>query len=246
LGTPAQGYRVGGERVPSVTTILSRFKDSGSLIKWAYRQGREHESLAARGLPCPRDLYDKSATTAKAALSGTIAHDMIETYILGEHPPANADIVVLEVSVKHGWGSPDAPDADVFARARNGFMQFLKWMSSTRLQVTHTEMQLTSDLHRFGGTLDAVGVDEDGVVVLIDWKTSNAVYADYLYQLAGYSLLLEEKRPELAPKAYHLLRFAKESADFAHHYFGELDNEKRAFLLMRELYEIDARTRKRA
>ena len=72
------------------------------------------------------------------------------------------------------------------------------------------------------------------------------MYQDYLVQLAAYALLLEECKPEWTPTAFHLLRVAKESADFAHHFFGELEDAKRAFVLMRELYDIDYRLKKRA
>lgn len=246
MATPAGGYWLDGKRLPSVTTILTRFKDSSGLIKWAYKQGREHQRLESDGKPAPRDLYDKTGQTAEAALAGTIAHDMIETFILGEHPTSNAELIAAEIGLKHGSGQANGPSSDVLTRAGNSFNQFIEWWENTKLVVTHTELGLMSKVHRFGGTLDAVGKDARGRVVLIDWKTSNAVYADYLYQLGGYSILLEENHPELNPQGFHLLRVAKETADFAHHYFGELDAEKRAFLLMRELYEIDSRTRKRA
>jgi hypothetical protein len=246
MATPTGGYWLEGRRLPSVTTILGRYKDSGALIKWAYRQGRDHQRLESAGLPAPSDLYAKDATTAQAALAGTIAHDMIETFILGQHPASNEEIVAVEIAAKYKAGTDEGPTAEVLARARNAFKQAIKWLGNTNIKVTHTELGLMSKTHRFGGTLDAVGVDADGAIVLLDWKTSNAVYGDYLYQLAAYALLLEENHPELTPTGFHLLRFAKESADFAHHSFGELDQEKRGFILMRELYEIDARTKKRA
>lgn len=246
MATPQGGYWLEGKRLPSVTTILGRYKDSGALIKWAYRQGRDHQRLEDAGQPAPRDLYDKDASTAQAALAGTIAHDMIETFILGQHPESNADVVAAEIGLKYGAGNVDGPSVEVLKNARNAFSQALEWFANTNIKVTHTELGLMSKVHKFGGTLDAVGTDAKGRVILLDWKTSNAVYGDYLYQLAAYALLLEENHPELTPTGFHLLRFAKESADFAHHSFGELDNEKRGFLLMRELYEIDARTKKRA
>ncbi len=40
---PKQGYRLAnGDRCPSVTTIIGRFKESGALIQWAYKRGTEH------------------------------------------------------------------------------------------------------------------------------------------------------------------------------------------------------------
>ena len=57
-------------------------------------------------------------------------------------------------------------------------------------------------------------------LVLLDYKTSNGVYSDMLIQLAAYKNLWEENRPDLPiTGGCHLLRFAKERGDFAHHYF---------------------------
>lgn len=39
---PKQGYFTkDGVRVPGTTTIISRFKESGALIYWAYNRGKE-------------------------------------------------------------------------------------------------------------------------------------------------------------------------------------------------------------
>lgn len=231
MATPRAGYRVAsGEKVPSVTTILGRFKDSGGLIKWAYSQGREHENLAMRNLPAPMHLYD---VTEKAAAAGTIAHDMIEAYL-------------LHGKLYHAT-TPVIPPEDVWRRACNSFDQFFKWNAQTKIRVVQTEKGLVSESHRYGGTWDGIGRDADDKLVLIDWKTSNAVYGDYLFQLAAYAILIEECMPELGPvTGFHLLRVAKESADFAHHHYGELEDQKRGFLLMRQLYDICYATEKRA
>ena len=234
MPTPSAGYRnAEGKRLPSVTTILGRFKDSGALIKWAYREGRAHAELEAAGKPAPRDLYDKGSTSTKAAEAGTIAHNIIEAKILGRPSPYGAQ----------GEGE-QIIDRETFDRALNAVAQYEQWAKQTRMTVTHTEMGLVSEKHQFGGTLDAVG-EIDGKIVLLDWKTSNAVYGDYILQLAAYALLLEENRPELTPTGFHILRFSKDNADFAHHSYGNLDNEKEAFILMARLYPLVQKTAKR-
>src|SRR5262245_51951473 len=53
-----------GRRLPSVTTILSRFKDSGALIHWAWSEGIEGR--------------DYRETRSKAAVAGSLAHQMVE------------------------------------------------------------------------------------------------------------------------------------------------------------------------
>jgi hypothetical protein len=261
MPTPRQGYRTqDGKKVPSVTTIKGLWGDKGALINWGYRTGREHgvqearrslhdaldlvrgpelpvsaDALLARALgplwlgekpPVPpSSQYEVSG---QAAAAGTLCHDMIESHVLGH---------VFELP-------PDTPDENV-RQATNGFNQYLAWREGSRIELVATEMGLVSERHRFGGTLDAVGKMPDGTIVLLDWKTSGGIYADMLYQLAGYALLLDECMPELSPKGFHILRIAKETADFYHHSYGELEQEKRAFILMRELYEIEQRTRRR-
>lgn len=225
MGRPKQGYyNAAGDKLPGVTTIIGRFKESGGLIQWAYKSGRDHERMVAQGKEAPRHLYDVVDAAAEA---GTIAHDMIEAFILGKPQPI--------VSA--------APE--ILAKASNAFAQFGEWHEQTRIEIFTTEQPYVSEKHQFGGTIDAVGKDAKGRVVLVDWKTSNAVYQDYLVQLAAYAILLEECT-EWRPQGFHLLRVAKESADFAHHFYGELEEAKKAFLLMRELYDIDGRLKKRA
>jgi hypothetical protein len=73
MPTPRKGYfTASGERVPGVTTIIGRFKESGALIQWAYNRGKE-------GL----ELYE---SRDKAAELGTIVHEMVEAYIKGDDP----------------------------------------------------------------------------------------------------------------------------------------------------------------
>jgi len=216
MGRPINGYRnAAGERIPGVTTIIGRFKESGGLLQWAFKQGQA-------GVP---HLYHERD---KAAEAGGIAHDMIEAHILKKPFPD---------CMQH-------PE-ELQKKARNAFEQYLEWRGQTSIEILETETPYVSEAHQFGGTIDALGRDAKGRTILLDWKTSNAVYQDYLIQLAAYALLLEECTVH-RPQGFHLLRISKESADFAHHFFGELEEAKRAFILMRELYDIDSRLKKRA
>jgi hypothetical protein len=225
MGRPTQGYyNAAGDKLPGTTTVIGRFKESGGLVQWAYKSGREHERMVAQGKEAPRHLYD---VVDAAALAGNVAHDMIEAHILGKE------------------FKPEVPD-EILSKAANSFNQFLEWREQSRIEIVATERAYVSERHQFGGTVDAIGRDGKGRIVLLDWKTSNAVYQDYLIQLAAYALLLEECAPDWTPNGFHLLRVAKESADFAHHFFGELEDAKKAFVLMRELYKLDAGLKKRA
>lgn len=73
-GRPEGGYfQVDGKRVPSVTTITSRFKDSGGLIKAANRVGLEGKTL-------------EQAWYGPSLSIGTQVHEMVEATLNGETP----------------------------------------------------------------------------------------------------------------------------------------------------------------
>ena len=111
---------------------------------------------------------------------------------------------------------------------------------------------MVSEEYRYGGTFDGVGL-MDGKHSLIDFKTSNSLYSDYLIQLAAYAHLIEEGE-EMATRVplgikldggFHLLRFAKENGDFSHHFYPALPEAWGAFKLMRQLYELDKLLKRR-
>lgn len=219
MPTPKAGYRLAdGTQVPGVTTIIGRFKESGALIQWAYKRGKE-------GL----DLYE---SRDRAGEIGTAVHDMVEQFCRGENPYHSLDFLT------------DEKDK---AQARGAFSAFQEWYEAQSFFVLAQELQLVSEAYRFGGTPDAIARDGKGRIVLLDWKTSASVYSDHLIQLAAYRLLWNETHPEMQlTGGSHLCRFAKEHGDFAHHYFPNLDEAERAFVLMRELYPIDQALKKRA
>lgn len=211
MPTPKAGYFLAdGTRVPGTTTIIGRYKDSAGLMHWAFKQGKAGKER----------LYEEAE---KAADIGTLAHAMVENHIKGDDPHA---------------ALAEAPP-DMLEKAESSFKAYLAWESMTKLRVIDQEMQLVSEKYRYGGTPDAIGIINNELC-LLDWKTSNSVYGDYLVQLAAYRNLWEEHNPDRPlTGGFHLLRFAKEYSDFAHHYYPNLDSAWRAFVLMRELYDID-------
>ncbi len=62
----------------------------------------------------------------------------------------------------------------------------LPWPHLTHIKVVEQEISLVSETYRYGGTLDAIGVDNLGRYVLLDWKTSKGIYKEYQLQLAAY------------------------------------------------------------
>ena len=204
-----------GKRLPSVTGVIGRFKDSGGLLYWANQAGLDGKTL------------DQARAPASAA--GTFAHEMVEARLR-----------------KDAWQAPAVYDPAVLEAANEAYAAYLRWEAMNRMKVRYAEVALVSETYQFGGQIDAIG-EIGGDLVLIDWKTSNAVYGDYLLQLAAYKQLWEENYPDHPiTGGFHLCRFAKETSDFAHHFYPQLDNEWRAFSLMLELYSLDKIIKKRA
>ena len=225
MPSPKSGYYLkDGSRVPGVTTVIGRFKDSGGLIGWAakvaYEQGRNGK---------PLDIY-----ADRAADVGTLAHALVEARIKGLQK--ESDLLAAAIP-------PETP-TDLIERAFKAFGAYESWERHTRLRILDTEVQLISEEHRFGGTLDAVG-EIDLELCLLDWKTSNGIYVDHLVQLAAYRHLWNETQEAKLTGGCHLLRFAKEHGDFAHHYFPDLDDAWELFMHFRRGYDLDKALRKR-
>lgn len=216
-GRPDEYRTSNGERVPSVTTILGRFKDSAGLLRWANTEGLEGRKLYA----------DKAAVEV-----GSLVHHMVEASL-------------------HGVDPPSIPD-DYSERVSSAFGAWQRWWRVNVFEILATEIPIVSEEWRFGGTIDLVLRDSDGRVCLGDIKTSNAVYGDYLLQLAAYGNLWNESALEnIRPLGritggFHLVRFSKEHGDLEHRHFPELEDAWTMFKLLRQSYELDKIIRKRA
>lgn len=220
MGTPRKGYfNEDGKRIPSVTTILGRFKDSGALMHWAFKQGQEGK----------QHLYEDRD---KAATCGTLAHEMIEVHVNGyDH-----------------LGLLKGVDEDIKVKALNAYHMAMDWMADSKIEIISKwqEIQMISEKYQYGGTPDAIGRNSKGELCLLDWKTSNGVYSDYGLQLAAYAQLWNENYPdEPLTGGFHICRFSKDHPDFSHHFYRELDIEWLQFELLRKAYAQDKAIAKR-
>ena len=234
MPTPRQGYKAAdGKKIPSVTTVL-KIKDPGALINWAYKTGREHGVLEGQGNPAPSGLYEGSDILA----IGTCVHSMCEAWVKGDEP-----LLVLEKALE----ADTVNDKATFrAQAASAYSAFEFWVKGTQLEIVDCEVQVISEAHRYGGTLDFIG-RLNGKLVLGDFKTSNGVWPEYLCQLAAYAKAYEESTGNKIDGGYHLLRFSKENGDFGHHFYPSLDDDAwPAFLHLRALYDLNERLKKRA
>lgn len=217
MPTPKEGYRVkDGTKVPGTTTVIGRFKDSGALIHWAWNRGKNFPN---EPLYASRDL---------AGDVGTYIHDLIEHAVRSQplpDPPAG----MKEENVK---------------QATSGYEAFMRWSKRLNLDIAPVEVPLVCECHRFGGTPDAIALEEDGTLSLLDWKSAKDFYPDNLIQLAAYMHLWNVNKPETPIKGNILIvRFGKDGADFGHHEFPIAHPKLAAawgqFECYRRAYELD-------
>lgn len=251
MPTPIKGYRnAKGEKIPSVTSVLGRFKDPGALMYWSWGIGAQAgdamrglvnkliaDLAAAGGLDKAElvrrlqevrniDTVHYRDVSAKACTIGTLCHARVEAWLKGKE------------------FSGDGYDPAMVEESLTPFGAFLRWVEQSKLRVTSLEVPLVSEEYQFGGTPDAVEIEGAGAI--LDWKTSGGVYAEALLQCAAYLKLWNEAYP-YAPLTggVHIVRFAKETGDFAHHHFPNLDDAWEAFLHLRKAYDLVKSTEKR-
>lgn len=113
----------------------------------------------------------------KAASIGTLAHWMVECHLRGLEPDTS-----------------EFPATDI-GKAENAALKFMGWWEGAGYRLLASELQLVHEVERYGGTLDILAVRKDGAVVLVDIKTSRAIYGDYWRQVAAYGELYDFGRP---------------------------------------------------
>ncbi len=203
---PTVDYKIDNKKVPSVTTILGRFKNATGLLIWANQIGLKGQ------------LYQDELK--KAGDIGTALHDLAEIHIKEEYYELPQD-----------------------KKVRNCFNQFLEWWDNNNYKVTWTEKHFCSEKYSYGGTPDLL-VNEN---ILVDFKTSKGIYADYLVQGSAYAKLIEENESRKIDK-FIICRFPKDNSQTEIKEFSkeDLDNAFSYFKLLRKAFDLDKQINKLA
>jgi hypothetical protein len=111
--------------------------------------------------------------TDEMASIGTLVHKRIEDHIKGVETDF-ADYRPTQIKI-----------SDV------GYHKFLEWEQENNPQYLRSELMLSSAKYGYGGTVDLYArIGEK--YVLIDFKTSKAIYDDQFCQVSAYAQLLRE------------------------------------------------------
>ena len=209
--------------VPGVTTIIGGNLgwNTQVLIAWARRTALAGED--------PDKVRDKAADI------GTLAHALIEEHITTSAP--HLEPVIAEKA------EYSQNDLDI---AENAFLAYLEWENRMGIDLTdervRAEERLVSEWLQYGGTLDFIAPIQ-GVLSLIDFKSTNGLYPEHRIQLAAYGWLYEENYGEALP--LHLLQVSKTEGDFHHHKFDDLSDEFEVYRLLRRIHALGLAIKKR-
>lgn len=152
----------------------------------------------------------------KAGNTGTSLHDLAELYIL-----------------EKDYELPDDPIAV------HCFEQFVEWWDSLDCEVIWTEKKYTSKKLNVGGCPDLL-IKKDGKYVLVDFKTSKAVYSDMLIQLSCYAELIKENDGIEIDRAV-IVRFPKDDdeTEIIKFYKEDLAFGLKQFKYLRKAFDLD-------
>jgi hypothetical protein len=167
---------LGGVEYPSVTTIIGQLDKSGPLMGWAVKMTLEYLQTH------PDELRREPTETFKLAKQyyrvkqeealdfGSSLHALIEDY-LKNNPIDN-------------W-------FEICPELKPAFLEFHKWQKEYEFELKETEHTVWSD-YKYAGTLDCVARLK-GKLYVVDFKSSKAIYDDYLMQIAAYKNAYEER-----------------------------------------------------
>lgn len=180
----AHEYFYSGLLVPNVTKITGYIDKSGPLMGWAAKEAvryirsnwPEGNVFTEQSKGIILEGAQKAYLDARkyAAKVGTETHDWIEAYL------------------KHQIFLDPAPTGPGREDVASACAAFIDWVDGNDIKFLVTERKIFSKEHLFAGTLDAVA-DVNGVLTLIDFKTSASVYKEYCMQTAAYAHAYNEE-----------------------------------------------------
>lgn len=158
--------------IPSVTSFTGIIDKSQQLIPWAVNLMVEHLTIKI-GEITEVDIYEASqlhkVKKQEAADIGSLAHEWISSWLKGENPVM-----------------PDNPSVQ---QAINSFLEYqdqnnIDWIQSEEI-VYYNDNGI-----EYAGIFDAIAKIKNKLV-LVDFKSSNGIYPEYMLQAAGYQLAYE-------------------------------------------------------
>lgn len=195
--------------VPSVTQVLRVLSKGEALTQWAANAVADVFKARLRpGVVLTDTLLEEVYKEARGAHKGesrsatdlgSEVHDVLEGYL--------NTVMVGSLSVGDALlFQPD--DERVLRCVQTG----IDWLVEEGLDPISTERLIYSKKHSYCGMVDLIALRRDQLV-LVDWKTSKAIYEEYELQVGAYVAGYEEETGERIEEA-QVVRLDKTGAPF--------------------------------
>lgn len=209
-------YKIDGEPVPGVTSILDETVSKPALPWWGMRVGMAAVIHAMQtsgwaalanantyaeilsGVPHPDRQFFGPSDTAKKKPKTLVEMLAIKNKLSTNHVKEEAgDRGTAIHAALEELAAGVVPSVDEFPPEHRGFIQGLcRWWLDQEPEFVENEVIVGSRRHRYAGRFDFVAIPQagahEGQRGLIDLKTSKRVYMTHLIQLDGYEVAYEE------------------------------------------------------
>lgn len=198
-------YRIGKERLKSVTSVTGVVDKSRPLLIWSSNLTKDFLLDRLNKGITEADILEAvnqhNVKRDEAASKGSLVHNWCEQYIKNQ---------ILN------YTPPEMPEDDDVAR---GCMAFLDWIVQEDIKFIASEQIVYSRKHNYVGTLDCIftsGKEDHKIYHLGDFKTSKGVYPEMKAQVRAYENAYQEEHNNKFGDAF-ILRLCKETGEFEKH-----------------------------
>ena len=202
-------YYVGEEKeeYPSVTTILNKVIAKPYLMYWAVK---EAVSYIGENLDrvINKEIILNSENAIKILNEAKKTHEKIrdEAGEIGKETHS----IIEKINNHEVLDEKQMEKLD--KRIRNSVNAYLFWKKQVGFEPEKSEFICYSKKHKFAGKIDCVGKINNELVI-VDFKTTNAIYPEYWLQVAGYYGAFSEMFPDEKIKGCYIVRFGKEDGE---------------------------------
>lgn len=212
-------YYVDGKRVQSVSSIVNQL-DNPALTFWKLNcAGNYLNDLLNKGIQINQSHIEEAkkyneTISGESKEIGTKVHDYCEKFA----------IACMEKK-----DLPEIPK-DIDDKIISGINAFLEWYSNNDIEFLEIEKIVYSKKLNYIGKFDAL-CKINGVITLVDYKTSKGIYDNQDWQLCGYSIAYKEEFGN-NPIQLMLVHFDKESGIFTPHIIENQEKKEQIFSTM--------------
>ena len=222
-------YRVDGEYVPSVTTILGVI-NKPALMPWAAKEGARWFMENTSIVP------DQEDRDAYPVFADGMTLDGMYNGIRGAFRATSKEARDIGTAV-HKWceeainwklGNGEEPTMLTDERAVSAIDGFRDWIAQNNIEWVSSEERIYNREHNYAGTVDAVAYVNDEFCV-IDFKTSTGIWDEYFLQVAAYAEAVAQVHGDAIESAW-ILRFDKKTGEFEAKKSQDISADFKAFL----------------